>query len=81
MFSQCLRDGRHVQAIFQDREEANSWGFRGTPGFVLMRTAQQPTTKDPAVAIPGAFPFESFTEEIDRLLEESVPTGSEKPKP
>lgn len=81
MFSQCLRDGRHVQAIFQDREEANSWGFRGTPGFVVMRTAQQPTVKDPAVAIPGAFPFESFAEEIDRLLEESAPTGSEKRKP
>jgi protein-disulfide isomerase len=69
-FSQCLRDGRHVQAIFQDRQEANSWGFRGTPGFVIMRSAQQPTAKDPAVAIPGAFPFESFAEEIDRLLAE-----------
>jgi protein-disulfide isomerase len=70
-FSQCLRDGRHVRAIFQDRQEANSWGFRGTPGFVIMRSAQQPTTKDPAIAIPGAFPFESFAEEIDRLLEGS----------
>ena len=81
MFSQCLRDGRHVQAIFQDREEANSWGFRGTPGFVLMRTAQQPTVKDPAVAIPGAFPFESFAEEIDRLLEDSAPTGMKSESP
>jgi protein-disulfide isomerase len=69
-FSQCLRDGRHVRAIFEDRQEANSWGFRGTPGFVIMRSAQQPTAKDPAVAIPGAFPFESFAEEIDRLLAE-----------
>jgi protein-disulfide isomerase len=68
-FSKCLRDGRHVQAIFQDRQEANSWGFRGTPGFVIMRSSQQPTAQEPAVAIPGAFPFESFAEEIDRLLE------------
>lgn len=70
-FTECLRDGRHVRAVFQDRQEANSWGFRGTPGFVLMRSAQQPTAKDPAVAIPGAFPFESFAEEIERLLEAS----------
>jgi predicted DsbA family dithiol-disulfide isomerase len=72
-FSQCLRDGRHVEAIFQDRKEANSWGFHGTPGFVIMRSSHQPTAKDPAVAIPGAFPFESFAEEIDRLLEASAP--------
>jgi protein-disulfide isomerase len=78
-FSQCLRDGRHVPAIFQDRQEANSWGFHGTPGFVIMRSTQQPTAKDPAVAIPGAFPFESFAEEIDRLLEASA-SGASKSK-
>lgn len=78
-FSQCLRDGRHVQAIFQDRQEANSWGFHGTPGFVIMRSSQQPTAKDPAVAIPGAFPFESFAEEIDRLLEAQT-SGASKSK-
>lgn len=75
-FRQCLRDAPHVQSIFRDRDEANSWGFRGTPGFVLMRTTQQPTTKDPAIAIPGAFPFEAFEEEIEKLL--SAPGG--KPK-
>jgi len=68
LFRQCLRDAPHVKAIFQDRDEANSWGFHGTPGFVLMRTTQQPTTKDPAIAIPGAFPFEAFEEEIEKLL-------------
>lgn len=77
-FSQCLRDGRYVKAIFQDRQEANSWGFRGTPGFVIMRSAHEPTTKDPAVAIPGAFPFESFAEEIDRLL---APPEADAAKP
>jgi len=68
LFRQCLRDAPHVQAIFQDRQEANAWGFRGTPGFVLIRTTQQPTTEDPAIAIPGAFPFEAFEEEIEKLL-------------
>ncbi len=74
-FRQCLRDAPYVQAIFQDRQEANAWGFRGTPGFVLMRTTQQPTTKDPAIAIPGAFPFEAFEEEIEKLLS---PPGEKK---
>lgn len=67
-FERCLKDKSHVASIFEDREEANRWGFHGTPGFILMRTAGGPTEKEPAVAIPGAFPFEMFAEEIDRLL-------------
>ena len=67
-FERCLKDGRFTKSIFEDREEANRWGFHGTPGFILMRTAGGPTEKEPAVAIPGAFPFEMFAEEIDRFL-------------
>lgn len=68
VFEQCLKSGKYTKAIFEDREEANRWGFHGTPGFVLLQTAADPTEKDPAIAIPGAFPFEMFAEEIDRLL-------------
>ena len=67
-FERCLNEGRYTKAIFEDRQEANQWGFHGTPGFILVRTATEPTDKEPAVAIPGAFPFEMFAEEIDRLL-------------
>ncbi|MFO0700067.1 MAG: thioredoxin domain-containing protein [Nitrospira sp.] len=67
-FERCMSDGRYTKAIFEDRQEANQWGFHGTPGFILVRTATEPTEKEPAVAIPGAFPFEMFAEEIDRLL-------------
>jgi protein-disulfide isomerase len=67
-FEQCVKDGRYSKSIFEDRQEANSWGFHGTPGFILLRTNSEPTDKAPAVAIPGAFPFEMFAEEIDRLL-------------
>lgn len=67
-FERCLKEKSHVESIFEDREEANRWGFHGTPGFILMRTASGPTEKEPAIAIPGAFPFEMFAEEIDRLL-------------
>ncbi len=78
-FEQCLRDGRFTKLIFADREEANRWGFRGTPGFILMQTTSQPTVKDPAIAIPGAFPFEMFAEEIDRLLSR-VAQSKDSPK-
>lgn len=67
-FERCMSDGRFTKAIFEDRQEANQWGFHGTPGFILVRTATEPTEREPAVAIPGAFPFEMFAEEIDRLL-------------
>jgi protein-disulfide isomerase len=67
-FERCVNEGRYTRAIFEDRQEANHWGFHGTPGFILVRTASEPTDKEPAVAIPGAFPFEMFAEEIDRLL-------------
>ncbi|MCP9455923.1 MAG: DsbA family protein [Nitrospira sp.] len=67
-FTQCVKDGRYARAIFEDRQEANNWGFRGTPGFILYRTHSQPSEKEPAIAIPGAFPFEMFAEEIERLL-------------
>lgn len=78
-FERCLKDGRFTKSIFEDRDEANRWGFHGTPGFVLMRTANEPTEKEPAVAIPGAFPFEMFAEEIDRLLG-SAPHSSAVPE-
>jgi protein-disulfide isomerase len=67
-FFQCFEERRYLESIFQDRQEANRWGFHGTPGFILMHTAGGATEKEPAVAIPGAFPFDDFAEEIERLL-------------
>jgi protein-disulfide isomerase len=68
VFAKCVDERQYLESIFQDRQEANRWGFHGTPGFILMRTAGGPTEKEPAVAIPGAFPFDKFAEEIDRML-------------
>ncbi|HKP00696.1 MAG TPA: thioredoxin domain-containing protein [Nitrospiraceae bacterium] len=67
-FDKCFDERQYLESIFQDRNEANRWGFHGTPGFILMRTAGGPTEKEPAIAIPGAFPFDKFAEEIDRML-------------
>lgn len=67
-FAKCFDERQYLESIFQDRQEANRWGFHGTPGFILIRTVGGPTEKDPAIAIPGAFPFEEFAAEIDRML-------------
>jgi len=68
VFAQCFDERRYLESIFEDRQEANRWGFHGTPGFILMHTVGGATEKEPAVAIPGAFPFDDFAEEIERLL-------------
>ncbi len=68
-FAQCFDERRYLESIFQDRREAHRWGFHGPPGFILMHTVGGATEKEPAVAIPGAFPFDDFAEEIERLLQ------------
>jgi protein-disulfide isomerase len=68
VFAKCFDERQYLESIFQDRQEATRWGFHGTPGFILIRTAGGPTEKEPAVAIPGAVPFNEFAEEIDRML-------------
>lgn len=65
-FTKCVDDGRYTDAIFKDKAEGTSLGFRGTPGFVLMLT--HGSTHESPLMIPGAFPFDVFEEEIDRLL-------------
>ena len=72
-FTQCLRDGRYTKAIFQDREQGMSFGFHGTPGFVLIRSNAGPNEK--FLVIPGALPYEVFEEEIDQLLKKSGDKG------
>ena len=80
-FAKCFDDREYLESIFRDRQEANRWGFHGTPGFILMRTAGGPTEKEPAVAIPGAVPFEDFAEEIDRMLATAAHSQGELPVP
>ena len=81
VFSKCFDERQYLESIFQDRNEANRWGFHGTPGFILMRTASGPTEKEPAVAIPGAVPFNEFAEEIDRMLATASRSQGEPAEP
>lgn len=64
-FAACFEGSRYTQDIFKDRMEGGQLGIRGTPHFILYATENP----QEAVAIPGAFPYEVFKEEIDKLLE------------
>ncbi len=65
-FSSCLESRKFFPDIAKDREDAGSLGIRGTPAFVLFQTHK---TQDPElILIPGAFPYETFKEQIDKLL-------------
>ena len=68
LFLKCLEEAHHKGPVFQDRSEGVSLVFRGTPGFVLLRTKTEQQEKEPPIVIPGAFPFEVFEEQIDRIL-------------
>ena len=65
-FSQCLKDHKYFSEIEKDLKDAGSLGIRGTPGFVLFPT-QLPDEPN-LILIPGAFPYETFKEEIEKLL-------------
>lgn len=65
-FAQCMDNNEFVTDIFKDRMEGGSLGIRGTPAFVLFPT-NVPDNPN-LILIPGAFPFETFKEQIDKLL-------------
>jgi protein-disulfide isomerase len=68
-FSQCFQSGRYLDVIFQGLQEGGSLGIRGTPGFVLYLSDNREGSA--RLLIPGAFPYEIFKEQIDRLLAQS----------
>ncbi len=69
-FAKCRRDRPYEDAIFRDKAEGLEWGFRGTPGFILMKMdgGRSNLGQDPPIGLPGAFPFEVFEEQIEGLL-------------
>ncbi len=78
-FSECLESQRHLEDIYQDRLEGGQLGIRGTPGFILFLTDFSKGSE--ALFIPGAFPFEVFEEEIEKLLKKAQQNGSQPPSP
>ncbi len=76
-FSQCLETHKYFPDIEKDLKDAGSLGIRGTPSFVIFPTN---VPDDPnLILIPGAFPFETFKEEIDKLLNLQSTPDSQSP--
>ena len=65
-FTACMDSQKHIEAILADREMAGRLGFRGTPGFLIVKTAGRRFSD--AFTIPGAVRYETFRNEIERLL-------------
>ncbi len=79
-FSECMASHRYMKDIEKDLRDAGSLGIRGTPAFVLFPT--DVPEKPHLILIPGAFPYETFKEEIDKLLKlHATPASSTLPAP
>ena len=65
-FTACMDSQKHVQAILGDREAALKLGFRGTPGFMIVKTDGRRFSD--AFTIPGAVRYYTFRTEIEKLL-------------
>ena len=57
IFTTCVNDGTHRQQVDDDMKEANSFGIRGTPGFVINGRV-----------LSGAQPLDQFIAVIDDEL-------------
>jgi len=71
VFNSCVTDGTHRQQVEKDIAEANGFGIRGTPGFVINGRV-----------LTGAQPLETFVDVIDDELRRkglAVP-GSAQPE-
>ena len=64
-FAACMDTQKHIQSILEDRDVAMRL-FRGTPGFLIARTDGKRFTD--AFTIPGALPYRTFQNEIEKLL-------------
>lgn len=76
-FSQCLDAHKYFPDIEKDLKDAGSLGIRGTPAFVIFPT-QVPDDPN-LILIPGAFPYETFKEEIEKLLNLHSTPDSQSP--
>ncbi len=68
-FSECVQAERYMESIYRDRMEGGSMGVLGTPHFILYLT--HIAVAGPFFVIPGAFDFDTFKEQIEKLLKQA----------
>jgi protein-disulfide isomerase len=63
-FTTCLSSGKHATDIANSSDEGRTlFGISGTPGSVIIDN-----TTNTFTVIPGAYPLETFTAGIDKIL-------------
>ena len=71
-FNSCMEQQKHSDQITRDRDEGNEFGVKGTPSFLLGLTdPNNPGKVNVTHFIYGAQDFDYFSEQINRLLENS----------
>lgn len=76
-FSECVQAERYMESIYRDRMEGGGIGVRGTPHFILFLTHNPKAGQ--FLVIPGAFPFDVFQENIEKLLKQASTLQSSDP--
>ncbi len=64
-FGNCLKERRYAKRVEEDFEEGVRIGIRGTPGNILLNNES-----GTVIPRPGAAPFDTLKQIIDRLLED-----------
>ncbi len=66
-FGNCLKERRYAKRVEEDFEEGVRIGIRGTPGNILLNNES-----GTVIPRPGAAPFDTLKQIIDRLLEDEA---------
>jgi protein-disulfide isomerase len=66
-FGDCLKQRRFTKRVEEDYEEGVRIGIRGTPGNILLNNES-----GSVISRPGAAPFDTLKQLIDRLLEDEA---------
>lgn len=68
-FQACLNSGKYTAQIDTSLKEGQSAGVTGTPTFFLGYTQRDEETVKAVKFLSGALPFNTFKDNIDKLLE------------
>lgn len=69
-FDSCLESGKFADQVEKDANDGQAVGIKGTPGFVVGKVDRDKMTVTGKI-VSGAFPYNTFKDQIDALLTDS----------
>ncbi len=70
-FEECFASDRHDETVNRHKSAGSRASVRGTPTFLLGYTGEGGTEFKPVELIRGAYPYATFQQKIDALLEKA----------